>query len=142
MKKIKDERLKEQNLKNIRIIYIVQTAAIILLLGWKLATEGFDAMTASPLWFVFIGTGVLSALLSMRISIDQEESTKKPASYLIYIILSIVVGCIFAAIIWFTTKDMGMAFIIGGIFTVCFLGSYTVMYVLKRKRWTEEIEEQ
>lgn len=49
--KIKDERLQLKNLKNIRIVYIVQTIGMILILGYDFINEGISGMTDNPLWF-------------------------------------------------------------------------------------------
>lgn len=75
-KKIRDERLKEKNLKNIRIIYIVQTIGILLIL-LKDFIAG-EAVFGTPLFFVFIlSNGVVAPLLQMRISIEHEDVERK-----------------------------------------------------------------
>ena len=50
MKKIRDERLILRNLKNIRIVFVIQTLGIVGILGYDLVTKGMDAMTSNPLW--------------------------------------------------------------------------------------------
>ena len=70
MKKITDERLKLKNLENIRVLFLVQTIGIIGILGYDLVTTGMNGMTSNPLWYVLILTGVVSAYLSMSISVD------------------------------------------------------------------------
>ena len=78
MQKITDERLKLKNLKNIRVLFLVQTIGIIGILGYDLVTKGMNGMTANPLWYVLVLTGVVSAYLSMGISVDHESSNKSP----------------------------------------------------------------
>lgn len=83
IKKINDERLLIRNLKNIRIAYIVQTLGIIAILAYDLITKGVDGMTNNPLWLVFLVTMVVSAYLSMSISVEY-ENRKKPVKKRIY----------------------------------------------------------
>lgn len=78
MKKIKDERLKLQNLKNIRIAYIIQTVGILGILGYDFIAKGPDGMRANPLWIVFMITAIISAYLSMSVSVDHESNEKEP----------------------------------------------------------------
>lgn len=58
MKKIKDERLILQTLKNIRISFLFQSLGIIGILGYIGFTEGLDQITKSPLWLLFISYSV------------------------------------------------------------------------------------
>lgn len=58
MKKIKDERLILQTLKNIRIAFLFQSLGIIGILGYIGFTEGIDQITKSPLWLLFISYSV------------------------------------------------------------------------------------
>lgn len=76
MKKIKDERLIMKNLQNIKVAYIIQTLGIIGILGYDLITKGLAGMRDNPLWYVFIITSIISAYLSMNISVDHENSKK------------------------------------------------------------------
>jgi len=78
MKKITDERLILQNLKNIRILFVVQNIGIIGILIYDLISGGFDGMTNNPLWFVFMISIVIFAYLSMSISIENEENDSSP----------------------------------------------------------------
>jgi len=78
MKKITDERLKLQNLRNIRILFIIENIGIIGILGCELIRKGIDEMMGNPLWFVLLLTGVISAYLSMGISVDHEPSKTNP----------------------------------------------------------------
>ncbi|MFD1452764.1 hypothetical protein [Oceanobacillus sojae] len=73
MKKIKDERLKLKNLKDIRVLFLIQTIGIVVgILGYDFGTKGIDGMTDNPLWYVFMITAIVSAYLSIGISVDHE----------------------------------------------------------------------
>ncbi|PEF71880.1 hypothetical protein [Bacillus pseudomycoides] len=93
MKKITDERLILRNLKNIRITYIVQTIGILCILGYEFFQGGLDGMRENPLWMVFILTSVVSAYLSMSVSVEHEKEIKNPKKSLIVsmVVLTIIV---------------------------------------------------
>lgn len=136
MKKINDERLQLQNLKNIRILFIIQTIGIIGILGYDLITKGMDGMRENPLWFVFILTGVVSAYLSMSISVDHESSKKSPSkgmtiSLIVIAIISIAVG-VFVSLTDGYSPVNGI--IIGGIIFICALVPSLYIYYLRMKR--------
>lgn len=97
MKKIKDERLIMKNLQNIKVAYIIQTLGIIGILAYDLITKGLAGMRDNPLWYVFIITSIISAYLSMNISVDHENSKKDPKkglslSITIVTLLSVLIG--------------------------------------------------
>ncbi|WP_040209104.1 hypothetical protein [Neobacillus jeddahensis] len=143
MKKIKDERLVLQNLKNIRIAFIIQTLGILGILGYDLVTKGLDGMRENPLWLVFMITTVVSAYLSMSISVDHEENYKSPKrtlsmSLIILIIISIVVGFFVSLTDGFTITDGGL---IGGILFVCGLLPTIYIYYLRTKQQDEHFDE-
>ncbi|WP_226669656.1 hypothetical protein [Metabacillus litoralis] len=143
MKKITDERLKLQNLKNIRIAFIIQTNGILGILGYDLVTKGLDGMRENPLWFVFMITTVISAYLSMSISTDHENSKINPQrslsiSLIVLVFISTVVG-------FFVTRTDGFnildGVILGGILFVCGFVPIIYIYHLRKKRQDEHIEE-
>ena len=65
MKKIKDERLKLQNLQNLRIVFMVQTLGILAILGYEFIRFGFDKVISDPLWLVFLITGIVNQYLNL-----------------------------------------------------------------------------
>ncbi|MBU9722787.1 MULTISPECIES: hypothetical protein [Bacillaceae] len=81
-KKIEDERLKLENLKNIRIIAIVQTLLLTGLWVYEAFIQG-QGTSGTPLTFILLITGILSGLLSMRVSIANENKPPKAKSILI-----------------------------------------------------------
>lgn len=141
MKKITDERLVLQNLKNIRIAYIVQTIGILGILGYDLVTKGLKGMRDNPLWLVFMITAVVSGYLSMNISVehenDQMNSQKKfRISIATLVFISFVVGLLVS----FSNTIMD-ALLIGGILFICGLIPIVYIYHLRKKQ-QEEIEEE
>lgn len=76
MKKIKDERLILQTLKNVRIAFLFQSLGIIGILGYIGFTEGIDQITKSSLWLLFILTSIVLSYLQLSVSIDVEEGEK------------------------------------------------------------------
>lgn len=77
MKKIKDERLILQMLKNIRIVFLFQYIGVVGILGYIGFTEGIDQITKSPLWLLCMFTSILLAYLQLSVSIDVEEGEKE-----------------------------------------------------------------
>lgn len=77
MKKIKDERLQIQHLKNIRIAFIVQTIGIFAILLYEMLTEGVMEATDNPLWLLFILTMVVLGWLNLKISVDEYDNAKE-----------------------------------------------------------------
>jgi cell division protein FtsW (lipid II flippase) len=143
MKKITDERLVLQNLKNFRIAYIVQTVGILGILGYDLVTKGLDGMRENPLWLVFIITTVISAYLSMSISADHENNKVNPQkslsiSLVVLVLISTVVGFFVSLTDGFTITN---GVIVGGILFICGLIPIVYIYNLRKKRQDENIED-
>lgn len=141
-KKITDERLKDKNLKNIRIIYIVQTIGIFLIL-LKDFIAG-EEVFGTPLFFVFIlSNGVVAPLLQMRISVEHEheDGEKKTVfdSLGKVIGISVLIGASILLIYKVLTPDRSWleasiaGIIVGVIYIV--IGSYMVWL---RKKSQEE----
>lgn len=142
MKKITDERLVLQNLKNIRIAYIVQTTGILAILGYDWATKGIDGMTDNPLWYVFILTAIVSAYLSMSISVDHENKKADPKKSLILslVVLSIItIGFGYLASMGEGSTMSGV--LIGGIIFICGLIPILYIYKLRVNRQNENIDD-
>ncbi|CAM3886045.1 branched-chain amino acid ABC transporter substrate-binding protein [Bacillus paramycoides] len=144
MKKIKDERLILQTLKNIRIAFLFQSIGIIGILGYIGFTEGMDQITKSPLWLLFILTSILLSYLQLSISIDVEESEKeiKLTPYYKLVLRSLIVGIIMAIIyiIFSPERPLFEAILTGSILFVCFLTSYSVSYLIKKRRLQDKDE--
>lgn len=143
IKKITDERLILQNLKNIRIAYIIQTFGILCILGYDLVTKGLDGMRENPLWLVFMITAITSMYLSMSISTDHENNQVNPKkslniSMVILILISAAVGVATSLTDGFKIID---GVLVGGIIFIC--GLITVIYIYQlRKKRQDELDEE
>lgn len=144
MKKIKDERLILQTLKNIRIAFLFQSLGIIGILGYIGFTEGLDQITKSPLWLLFILTSIVLSYLQLSVSIDVEEIKKdiQLTPYYKLVFRSLIVGSIMAIIyiIFSPERPLFEAILTGGILFICFLGSYSISYFIKKRRLQNDDE--
>jgi len=143
MKMIKDERLQLQNLKNIRIAYIIQTMGIIGILGYDWVTKGLDEMRANPLWLVFIITTIISAYLSMSISVDNERKNHSPKkSFLISLLVIFLISTAIGIFTWMTDGfTIFSGILIGSVLFICFLIPAYYVYYLRIKRQEDEFDE-
>ncbi|ASF38826.1 hypothetical protein CEH05_06735 [Halobacillus halophilus] len=143
MERINDERLQLRNLKNIRIVYIIQTFGILAILAYDLVTKGMDRMTENPLWAVFMISAVVNAYLMMNISVDHEKQTSPEKGLYISLavvgVLSIASG---AMVTLLGSNGMGSGFLIGGIILVCSLVPVIYIYVLRKRKIEDEDEEE
>lgn len=144
MKKIKDERLIMKNLQNIRIAYIIQTLGILGILGYDLVTSGMDGMTDNPLWYVLIITAIVSAYLSMNVSVDHENSKKDPKKGLYLSISIITVLSLLIGMLVINTDGYHLinGVLVGGIIFVCGLAPIIYIYYLRNKREKDIDEEE
>ncbi|WP_270393645.1 branched-chain amino acid ABC transporter substrate-binding protein [Bacillus paranthracis] len=144
MKKIKDERLILQTLKNIRIAFLFQSLGIIGILGYIGFTEGLDQITKSPLWLLFILTSIVLSYLQLSVSIDVEESKKdiQLIPYYKLVFRFLIVGIIMAIIyiIFSPERPLFEAILTGSILFICFLVSYFVSYFIKKRRLQDNDE--
>lgn len=136
MQKIKDERLILKNLKNMRIAYGIQTIGIIGILGYDLVTKGMSGMTENPLWFLFIVTAIISAYLSMNISVEHENEKGSPKKGLNISLFLLVIICIAVGIIGSLTDEFNLrnGLIFPGILFVCGFIPIYYIYHLRRNR--------
>lgn len=141
LKKIRDERLQWKNLKNIRVVYIVQTLGILAILGYDLTTKGLDGMTNNPVWIVFMVSVIVNAYLSMTISVDHEERQRSPVKSL-YISLTVisVLSAIIGLFVSFSDgQTVWNGLLIGGIIFVSFLVPVLYIFKLRKDNLEEEI---
>ncbi|MFT8312077.1 MAG: branched-chain amino acid ABC transporter substrate-binding protein [Sporolactobacillus sp.] len=145
MKRITDERLILVNLKNIRIAYVCQTVGMLAILFYTAFSSGVHAAFQSPIFFVLIVTTILLSFLQMGVTADVETTEgkrKKVLPYYALVLISLAVGVLMGMIIWLTDRQHpSNAWISGTVFFVCFLGSFSVMYYLKKKRMDDDEEE-
>ena|SRR5690625_1827124 len=145
MRKIKDERLIMQNLKNIRIAFLVQTVGIIAVLVYQGVTEGIMNVFGSPLWFVLMITIVTLGWLNLRISVDVYDNAhnqKEPGPYYRIVIIALLVGFVLALLTKFgPDKSENLeAFIVGAVVFICFLIPFSFVHFLRKKR-IEDVED-
>ncbi|MDY0854339.1 hypothetical protein SPE26_23505 [Bacillus thuringiensis] len=143
MKKITDERLILRNLKNVRITYVVQTIGILCILGYEFFQGGIDGMRENPLWMVFILTSVVSAYLSMSVSVEHEKEMRNPKKLLIVsmVVLTIIVGTV-AYLISITPKFGWIdGLLVGAILFIC--GCIPMYYVYRlRVKQEQDLEDE
>ena|SRR5690625_57 len=142
MKKITDERLILQNLKNIRVAFVFQSLAIIGVLVYQTMMQGFEVARSNPLWLILIVTGVILSYLSLSISVDHEEKSyrHKSSQYFHVVLRSLALGIIFGLIIKLGpegTTNSGL--IVGSVFFICSLIPFSIVHILRKKR-SEDVE--
>ncbi|MDI6523426.1 hypothetical protein [Leuconostoc suionicum] len=101
MKKVVDERLKLQLVKNFKIAFLVENAVIILMLIYQSFKNMDKAISASnPVWTAFIvGTMTLS-LLSVNVTASIEDKPKRSNLKLLsYFVLIFIIGSLFFMVI-------------------------------------------
>ncbi|WP_332237340.1 branched-chain amino acid ABC transporter substrate-binding protein [Sporolactobacillus sp. KGMB 08714] len=146
MKRVTDERLKIELLKNIRIVFIFQTLGILAVLIYTGISRGADAAFQSPLFLVFTGTGVIISFLQMRVSADMDEMSKhrrrKPMPYYGLFLIALAVG-LGVGLLNFVVDPLHkqFAWITGGVFFICFLTVYSVGYFNRKKRGEQDRDE-
>jgi len=138
MKKIKDERLIIENLKNIRIAFIIQSIGIIAILVYDGITKGVKEVIANPLWLVFIISNAVLIWGSLKISADMEEDTskKKQLPYYIIVIIIGILSVVFGILIKLTSENNSTreAIIMGIVVFISFLIPYSILYYLRKRR--------
>lgn len=139
MMKMKDERLIIQNLKNIRIAFVVQTIGIVAILAYEAVTKGITEATENPLWLVFMLSMIVFIWLHLKISADIQDNVNKPKKlgpYYRVVIISALIGAILALLAKLGPDKSNNieALILGGVVFVCFLMTYTYVYYLRKKQ--------
>lgn len=136
MKKIKDERLILQNLKNIRIAYIVQTIGLIGILVHAFISKGTDALFSNPAWLVLLITAIVSMYLHQSISVDYESDDKSPKKSLIISIVVVVIIAIVVGIFVNKSQADGVfdGLMTGGIILISGLIPSIYLYKLRLKK--------
>lgn len=136
MKKIIDERLIIQNLKNVRIAFLIQTVGIIIILLYDLITKGLDAVKGNPLWFLLLITTTIYLYLTLSISIDHEKSPKSiKRNFQISLVILSIVSIIVGVLVTFS-EEAGLleGAVIGIILFICGLIPAIYIYHLRKKQ--------
>lgn len=145
MKKITDERLQLVNLKNTRILFLVETLQILAIQIYTVITDGPEAAFHSPLMFVIFTIGALGGFLQMRVSADMEDSQKhrrKPMPYYGLFLISLTIGASVSIVLLLTDPHHPAGALISGIiFFICFLAAFSVGYYIRKKRSRDHDDE-
>lgn len=137
MKKMKDERLLLENLKNIRVAFLLQTAGIVGILIYEGANKGIGAIVQHPLWLLLLGTGIILLYLNMKGAADIEASTKNRnqipyfQKIMMSLVMSVIIGLILFIAPGVSNRD-GM--IIGGVLFLTFVVTFTISHLLQKSR--------
>ncbi|HLS20032.1 MAG TPA: hypothetical protein VK056_00020 [Bacillota bacterium] len=133
-----DERLVFNNLKKIRIAYVIQMLGIIGILGYDyLLAKDINVVYGSPLWFVFIVSTTVLLFLSMNISVDYESGKKSANKGLaIQTIVLVLVSCTVGFFTVYLDEHSSFfdGLLMGGILFVCGFIVSLVLYRLRKSR--------
>ena len=135
MKKIKDERLILQNLKNIRTAFIVQTIGIIGILVYQAISDGMMAFTKNPLWMLLLLVGIVLNYQNLMIVNDIEDKKTNPGPYYRILISAIVVGVVVGLLVKLFPGDGNPnALFAGAAVSLCFLIPFSIVHFLLKRR--------
>ncbi len=100
-------------------------------------------MRDNPLWLVFMITTVISAYLSMNITVEYENVKKSPKkdfglSFIALLLISTMLGFFVAKKAGFTIID---GLICGGILFICGIFPILYVYKLRKKKQDEDLDE-
>jgi uncharacterized membrane protein YfcA len=137
MKIIKDERLIIKNLKNIRIVFILQTLGIIGILFSNFIKGGARAVFDSPLFFLLILVSTILSYTSLNISVEYDEIKSPKRDFAIHIIISLIVSIAVAYFSIISGFILIEGIISGIILFICFLISSIYLYKLRNKKLKE-----
>lgn len=122
MKKVVDERLKLQLVKNFKIAFLVENAVIILMLIYQSFKNMDKAIsTSNPIWIAFIvGTMTLS-FLSTNVTASIEDKPKRSNLKLLsYFVLIFIIGSLFFMVTM--PKHILLALLCGTVISVVISG--------------------
>lgn len=135
MKRIKDERLILQNLKNIRVAFIVQTIGIIGILVYQAISEGIMAFTKNPLWMLLLLVGIVLNYQNLMIANDIEDKKTNPGSYSWILILAVAIGIVVGLLVNFSPGDGNPNALLAGVaVALCFLIPFSIVHILLKRR--------
>lgn len=124
MKKIKDERLIIRNLKNIRLSFIIENGALLVVLGWQHGQGQAWSRVVSyqnPLFNIFMLAAVSLTLFSLNVSVPMEDKPRASWGQLVWHgLICLVIAWLFS---WGLLRLSPLAALgIALIFTVIFSG--------------------
>jgi hypothetical protein len=137
MKIINDERLRIKNLKNIRIVFVLQTLGIIGILFSNFIKGGARAVVDSPLFFLLMLVSTIFSYISLNVSVEYEEIKSPKRGLTIYIIISLIVSIAVGYFSIISGAILIEGIISGIIVFICFLISSIYLYKLRIKKLKE-----
>lgn len=146
MKRIRDERLIVENLKNIRIAYLIQTIGIISILVYDGIRKGVGTVVSNPLWLVLVISSTVLIWKGLKISEDMEEDSERrkqrPYAFTVGAITILSIGL--GILTKFTSDNKGTkeGIIMGIVVFICFIIPYSIIYHLRRRRLRKDEEEE
>lgn len=141
MKKMRDERLIFENLKNIRMAFLIQTLGILVILIVDGMQNGYEQAKNNPLWLLFLITGIVLGYSRLRISVESEVTTKPSQQRLSYsrgIIRSVALGFAGFLAIFLTSKNLRDAIILGIVLAFSFLIPAIIIIYFRKKNTEDE----
>lgn len=136
MKKVHDERIEWQRLKNFRLAFIIQSAGIIGILLYHLMMDGVMEFTKNPLWMLLLIVAIVLNYQNLKIADELEDKVTNPGPYYRVLIYAAIFGVLTGALAYFFPGDeRANAFLVGAIVFICFLIPFTVAYYLLKKRY-------
>lgn len=148
MKKITDERLILQNLKNIRIAFIVQSIGIIGILIYQVisnflvnqdVTEGMMAFTKNPLWMLLLLVGIVLNYQNLIIANDIEDKKTNPGPYYWILTSAVGIGVVVGLLVKLFPGDGNPNPLVAGILvSLSFLIPFSIVHFLLKRRLDNE----
>jgi|SRR5690625_1461685 len=148
MKKITDERLILQDLKSIRVAFIVQTIGIIGILIYQVISnilvnrdvaEGIMAFTKNPLWMLLLLVGIVLNYQNLMIANDIEDKKTNPGPYYWILTSAVGIGVVVGLLVKLFPGDGNPNPLIAGILvSLCFLIPFSIVHFLLKKRLGNE----
>ncbi len=148
MKKITDERLVLQNLKNIRVAFIIQSIGIIGILIYQVisnflvnqdVTEGIMAFTKNPLWMLLLLVGIVLNYQNLMIVNDKKKKKTNPGPYYWILTSAVGIGVVIGLLVKFFPGDGNPNPLVAGILvSLCFLIPFSIVHFLLKRRLDNE----
>src|SRR5699024_10238369 len=148
IKKITDERLILQNLKNIRVAFIVQSIGIVGILVYQVISDvlvnqdiasGIVSFTKNPLWMLLLLLGIVLNYQNLMIANDIEDKKTNPGPYYWILTSAVGIGVVVGLLVKLFPGDGNPNPLIAGILvSLCFLIPFTIVHFLLKKRLGNE----
>lgn len=125
MKRIRDERLKVRNLKNIRIAFAVENILIILILIWQLYQKKptNPLSYSNPLYAVLMIGALTLITLSINVTAPTEDKPKSKIKKIsLHFLIALIVAMAFFYFLLFRQTHFIASFVSGCVVAVFLVG--------------------